>query len=147
MPVARKWMTVEPNEPYQAFLARRFQAFLASTDLLITSLPNDPIFDTLPTAAIRICTPPFSFWGQHPDSFDPLGPQIPSVLKDCHLQSRITLTAFIMGKPWKEAMAAFNGEVYERLGYFAAYESVSVREECESFESVTSGHLSGSNRV
>jgi hypothetical protein len=114
-PTARAWVTSEPNE--------QFQAFLATTDLLVTSTPDDPLFQTLPASAIKILVPQFSFWGLHPDSFDPHGLQPPSVLKGGSMQSRIAIVAFLMGKPWQEAMAAFNVDVYERLGYFAVYES------------------------
>jgi hypothetical protein len=126
-PTARTWMTSEPND--------LFKRFLASTNLLVTSAPDDPIFETLPESAIKVFVPHFSFWGLHPDSFDPYGPQPPSVLKGASLQSRIAMTAFLMGKPWQEAKAAFNSDVYERLGYFAIYD-LGRRTVIEHFASV-----------
>jgi polysaccharide biosynthesis acetyltransferase WcbI-like protein len=113
IPTAREWLTTNPNEKFQEFLAR--------TDVLITSSPDDPMFETLPKAATRINFPGFSFWGLQPDSFYVTGPAPMSAAKAGTLQSRIAVTAFLLGKSQQEALAAFNETVYEKLGYFAVY--------------------------
>ena len=113
IPTAREWLTTNPNE--------KFQAFLASTDVLITSSPDDPMFETLPSTATRIDFPGFSFWGLQPDSFYVTGPEPLSAAKAGVLQSRIAVSAFLLGRTPREAVAAFNETVYERLGYFAVY--------------------------
>jgi hypothetical protein len=114
IPTAQEWLTTNPNE--------KFKEFLANTDVLITSSPQDPMFETLPSTATRIDFPGFSFWGQQPDSFYPEGPQPVSAAKAGTMQSRIAMTAFLLGKSRHEALAAFNETVYEKLGYFAVYD-------------------------
>lgn len=112
---AREWITDQPNAA--------FQAFLADTSVLLTSVPGDPMFATLPARATTIDLPGFSFWGLQPDSFYVTGPEPASAAKAGTMQSRIAVTAFLLGWSWQDAVAAFNESVYQQLGYFAVYDA------------------------
>lgn len=110
---ARNWIGGEPNRP--------FIEFLASADLLLTAMPDEPMFAGKATLVV----PAFSFRAYHPDSFH-LGcgdVAIPSVLKSGNLHSRIAATAFLLGMSRNHAIAAFNAGTYERTGYFAVFEA------------------------
>jgi hypothetical protein len=95
IPTAREWLTTKPNE--------QFRAFLANTDVLVTSDPDDPMFEMLPDTATRINFPGFSFWGLQPDSFYVTGPEPASAVKAGTMQSRIAVTAFVLGRSRQEA--------------------------------------------
>jgi hypothetical protein len=122
--VARKWLTDEPNPA--------FGEFLGQVMFLITSEPDNEMFAQLPPGATRLVIPVFYFRGYHPDSFH-LGSEtetVPSVLRSGNLHSRIAATASVLGLTQEDAIAAFNGRVYERIGYL----SVVDRERAELFE-------------
>ena len=62
------------------------------------------------------------FSGLHPDLtyFGGFGQRVTSPLGDYH--SRIILACFFQGRSVRECLAAFNGGVYEKLGYFLQFE-------------------------
>jgi hypothetical protein len=110
---ARNWVGGEPNPS--------FIEFLASTDLVLTAMPDEPMF----AGNAKLVVPAFHFRAYHPDSFHlSCGDvAIQSVLKSGNLHSRIAATAFLLGMSRNDAIAAFDAGTYERTGYFAVFEA------------------------
>ena len=110
---ARNWVGGEPNPS--------FIEFLSSADLLLTAMPDEPMF----AGKAKLVVPAFYFRAYHPDSFHLAcgDVAIQSVLKSGNLHSRIAATAFLLGMSRNDAIAAFNARTYERTGYFAEFES------------------------
>ncbi|HEY1612203.1 MAG TPA: WcbI family polysaccharide biosynthesis putative acetyltransferase [Rhizomicrobium sp.] len=123
------------------FIRERNQAFLdhmASSAMLVASLPDDPMFDTFAADGTKLFIPNFLFRAYHPDSFylhtggaashamDD-GTDTPTAReggrRQARLHSRITVTAFLLGMSAEETAAAFNGRTYEKIGYFSVFES------------------------
>jgi hypothetical protein len=115
--IAQKWLGEEPHGA--------FQTFLSESDLLVLGSENESIFAEFTTGKAVLSIPYFYFRGLHPDSFH-LGAgdrNVPSVLLTGNLHSRIAAVCYSLGLAQSEAVAAFNGRVYERIGYFSAFES------------------------
>ncbi len=110
------------------FVKERHPAFLdhlSSVDLLVTNIPQDPMFDAIPREAAKLVIPNFLFRAFHPDSFYPSiqDVPVPSVFRDTGLHSRLVVTAHILGASVRKTVRAFRLPVYERVGYLSVFES------------------------
>jgi hypothetical protein len=114
--LARKWLLEEPSPA--------FADFLAQAELLIMGDPGDGLFADASASATRLVIPPFYFRAYHPDAFHlQCGDRpVPSVLGSGNLHSRIAAGAFLLGMTPRDAAFRFNGQVYERYGYFSVFE-------------------------
>lgn len=112
--MALEWLQNKSND--------LFLDWLKDVDYYI-GLDDDNLFSQLPTneRMTRIYIPSFLFSGYHPDSFH-LHAGVKSVLKAGNLHSRIAVTAFVMGLPLNKAVKLFNGDIYQKLGYFDSFE-------------------------
>lgn len=102
-----------------------FLNYMSSAGLLVTSMPDDPMFENFPPDSTKLVIPNFIFRACHPDSLylGNRGQPARSIFAGTSLHSRLVVTAFILGVPAAEAVAAFRAESYERVGYFSVFPS------------------------
>ena len=114
--VAQRWLDAEPNEA--------FRTFLNESNLLLLGSENEAEFAAFAQGKDVLSIPYFYFRAFHPDAFH-LGignGTVPSVLQTGNLHSRIAVAGFVLGLSQEQTRAAFNGEIYTRLGYLSLLE-------------------------
>ena len=111
--LAERWISTDPNAAFIAYVDEVEVYFgLPIEGSLINS--------RLSKNVAKYYVPAFSFRGLHPDSFHLAEHR--SVLEVGNIFSRIVCACYLQGRGVTETVATFREEVFDRLGYFHAFE-------------------------
>lgn len=119
---------IDVNFLGEAHMREKVDALYAEPDWRAVSLNLSANFERIETGRLkdvlgaRLTTfTNIHFDGLHPDItyVGGMGERVASAIGDYH--SKIVLGAYVCGLNWQDCLALFNGNTYEKLGYYQAY--------------------------